>query len=383
MKTNKWNVERLHAMRLETDPRADEVISLIFSNRQLMQVNKVFDKLVNNEFDELCTDLPDQVRDYFIETKNLPTWFDLDKIKVVQNAYVDYAPQANSVLLCKSIPTCYGCRKGAQVLYATGRMREQNGSLDMFTQRIMETAQFIINTMEPDGFTEQGSAVSSMLKVRLIHTSIRYYLTKSNDWDEKKFDRPINQEDLLGTMLSMSTMIAEGLIQLGVTVTVEELEAFAHYGRVLGYMMGIKEEYLPVNYTETVECRDAILADQLAYSKEGEALTQSCLQFMKDLVPGELFDGIPEKIMRYMVSEEVCEAVGLESRKDIENTWLIKGVKWLNEKTELMEEKISIFNELSDKFNMILLNGMIRHYNDNREVDFNIPPSLRKNWDIE
>ena len=52
-----------------------------------------------------------------------------------QKVFAKHGPQISLSLLCKSLPEAYACANGAKVLYATGRMTERNGSLDVFTRR--------------------------------------------------------------------------------------------------------------------------------------------------------------------------------------------------------------------------------------------------------
>ena len=69
--------------------------------------------------------------------------------------------------MCKSLPEAYVCANGAKVLYTTGRMTEQSGNLNVFTRRLMETAQFVINVCSPGGLSDTGSGIITAQKVRL------------------------------------------------------------------------------------------------------------------------------------------------------------------------------------------------------------------------
>ncbi len=377
--SNRWNNSLLQDLRNFADPAADQVIDDIIEGDLEFGINQLFDSLVTNDA-PIPKGMPEIVADYFKSTEILPDWFDIDKIKVAQGVYADFGPQANLVLFCKSLPSCYACSKGAQVMYATGRMSHHGQGMAKFTRRIMETAQFILNVNESEGFSDKGRAIRSMQKVRLIHATIRYHLNKT-PWDMETLGRPINQEDLLGTMLSMSFQIAEGLEELGIKLTTEQKEAYAHLGAVLGYMMGIKEDILPHTYAEATECTAAILNHQIEASTEGTELTQACMNFMAEIIPGTKFDEIPYIYTRHFLGDKVADLLKVKKDYSSISEWLvIKQLKFLNKLEDKITDKSILLDKITEKVNKVLLEGMINFFNDDKQVHFYIPPSLKENW---
>lgn len=378
--SKRWNEQLLENLRNFTDPTADQVIIDIIENDKEYSINRLFNDLVTNN-DPIPPDMPIQVANYFKKTEILPEWFDSKKIKLAQEIYADFGPQANLVLFCKSLPSCYACSKGAQVMYATGRMSEHGKSMAKFTRRIMETAQFILNVMEPEGFSGTGKAIRSMQKVRLIHATIRYHLNMA-PWDDEKLGKPINQEDLLGTMLSMSFQIAEGLQELNIPLNTAQKDAYAHLGAVLGYMMGIPEEVIPHTYNEAEECTAAILNHQVSASPEGTELTNSCLNFMADIIPGKKFDEIPNIYTRYLIGDELADLLNIEKNHNSFENWLVmKQMKFLNFVEDEVTDISVLLDKITEKVNKALLQGMINFFNDDKQVHFYIPPNLQDNWE--
>jgi len=377
--STRWNEPLLQDLRLLTDPAADQVIDDIIEGDLEFGINELFNSLVTNN-DPIPKGMPEIVAEYFRSTQTLPEWFDLKKIKIAQEIYADFGPQANLVLFCKSLPTCYACSKGAQVMHATGRMSQHGQSMAKFTRRIMETAQFILNVQEPEGFSDNGRAIKSMQKVRLIHSTIRYHLNKV-PWDSETLGAPINQEDLLGTMLSMSFQIAEGLEELGIKLTSEQKDAYAHLGSVLGFMMGIKEEVLPHTYEEAKECTAAILNHQVEASPAGTELTQACMDFMADIIPGKKFDEIPYIYTRHLIGDELADLLQVKKDYSSIGEWLVmKQMKLLNHVEDKITDKSILLDKITEKVNKALLEGMINFFNDDKQVHFYIPPSLKDNW---
>lgn len=62
-------------------------------------------------------------------------------------------------------------------------------------------------------------------------------LSRQDDW-EPKWGLPVNQEDLVGTLLSFSVAIPRGLACLGVNLPTEDRDAFFHIWRVIGHILG-------------------------------------------------------------------------------------------------------------------------------------------------
>ena len=134
---------------------------------------------------------------HFQKTSILPEWADEDLIALGQQVYIRHGVWISVLLTFKSLPECYACAKGAEVLFRTGRLNEQNGSLETFSRRIAETAQFVFFSMKPKGLSSDGKGLRATQKVRLIHAVIRYYI-KQQGWDVAAYDEPINQEDMAG-----------------------------------------------------------------------------------------------------------------------------------------------------------------------------------------
>ena len=89
--------------------------------------------------------------------------------------------------------------------------------------------------MSGNGFEENGKAISTTQKIRLIHASIRYYVYQAG-WNVNEYGEPIDQEDLVGTLLAFSYQTLEGLKLLGMDISDEEYHAYLHSWAVVGYI---------------------------------------------------------------------------------------------------------------------------------------------------
>src|SRR4029453_9478056 len=107
-------------------------------------------------------------------------------------------------------------------------------------RRILETAHFVLDVASNGGLSPDGRGIRAAQKVRLMHASVRM-LVRRRGWNEELHGVPINQQHLVGTMLSFSTVVIDGLRTMGIMVRDDEAEAWFHLWRVVGFMLGIDE----------------------------------------------------------------------------------------------------------------------------------------------
>ncbi|MEQ9007600.1 MAG: hypothetical protein RLP12_06930, partial [Ekhidna sp.] len=161
--------------RLKTDSLADTVVSKIIDSGDEKKVNQMMMTLFRNDgfqkgmFTSLGQDLSNILDDYIEESGKLPSWADSAKISGGEKLFSLYGPEIFMLLNVSSLPMCYTCAKGAQVLYETGRLLSHNGNIDPLARRLMETAQMVVNVMAEGGLSDRGKGVVTLQKVRLIH----------------------------------------------------------------------------------------------------------------------------------------------------------------------------------------------------------------------
>ena len=394
---NRINPVVLDEYRHQTDPIADQVITKIINSGFEAQINEVFMTIVrNHEFDKntfsgLGDDLGAILFDYFESTHHLPEWADEALILQGEKVFATWGPEIFLLLNVSSLPLCYTCAKGAQVLYDTGRLLTHNENIDPLARRLMETAQMVVNVMSPGGLAPRGRGIVTIQKVRLIHASIRYYLKnqKHSTWDVSYFGEPINQEDLAGTLMSFGPVILSGLKQLGVDLSKEEKEAYMHAWKVVGYLMGIQPIFLPDTFEEGFDLASKILNHQAAKSEAGIALTNSCIQFVNHIVPGDNFNELPGFLMHTFLEEyskaakvDLDQCIGLTHDTNWAEGLVMRLTKTVIGSIDFFERS-EFVNKISKHFNELLLKGIISYYNEGKNTHFLIPPSLKKNWKIE
>jgi hypothetical protein len=258
----------------------------------------------------------------------------------------------------------------------------------------METAQMVVNVLAPGGMQAGGHGVITIQKVRLIHASIRYFLRHPHApdqpiWNSSYYGEPINQEDMAGTLMSFSALILDGLRQFGIDLSPEEQNGYMHIWKVVGHLMGLHEDLLVDTFEEGWELGITIMKRQAAPSDDGKMLTQACIEFMQHMVPGTLFDDVPEYMLWYFMDDisqaighDVAGYLGLEHQHNIKGMLIMKLSHLFCSAINEMEEHSRIVQEVVSVFNQKLLQGYLNLYNEGKNQHFYIPPSLKQDWKL-
>jgi hypothetical protein len=390
--------EALNQFRQATDPLADEVISKIITSGQEKQINNILMMVVKNNslkkgmFSSLGPDLSALLDNYFDASGKLPEWADKKLILEGQRQFELYGPEVFMLLNMSSLPMCYSCGNGAQVLYDTGRLMAMGNDVDPLSRRLMETAQMIVNLLSPGGLDPSGDGIVTIQKVRLIHASIRYFLKRGQagtKWDSAKFGEPINQEDLAGTLMAFGPVILTGLKKLGAKITSDEASAWMHCWNIAGYVLGIDEKLLPDTYEQGFQLATDILAHQAQPSDAGKALTASCIKFIDYIIPGNAFDQVPGYLMSYFLQDfsssskkDLPQCIGVGGQADLKDKLVLQLTHFVTDLLNGAESNDVFVKKIIGPFNKMLLQGIIYHYNGGKGVQFSIPPSLQVSWGL-
>jgi hypothetical protein len=394
----KITVDALQQFRHVTDPLADNVIAGIIASGQEQQINQILMTLVRNDsfqkgmFDSFGPAIANLLDHYVEISGSLPEWADQKLIAKGEHLFETYGPNIFMLLNVSSLPMCYCCGHGAQVLYDTGRLLTHNGNVDPLARRLMETAQMIVNVHSTGGLAPGGRGIITIQKVRLIHASIRYFLKQGQtgfSWDAAKLGEPVNQEDLAGTLMSFGPVILAGLNRLGAKLTTDETTAWMHCWNITGYILGIDSSLLPDTYEQGFQLATDILKHQAQPSDAGKALTDSCLKFMNSMIPGNAFDNVPPYLMWYFLQDfsqssgkDLGACIGVSGNEDLKDKLVLELSHFISTEISKADTHDRFVIKIIDAFNKVLLQGMILHYNGGKRVQFLIPPSLQANWGL-
>jgi hypothetical protein len=375
----KWTDDLLDRKRLLMDPLADQVVAEIVERNGEESAFRVFDLLIRN-IEMPIEDLPDEVDTFVSETDRLPAWVDWQQIETSEELFLDHGPKFLLFLYYKSLPLLYTDAKGAEVLVRTGRLSHKEGDHRIFTRRIAETGQFMMDVMARDGLQPGSDGIRSIQKVRLIHAAIRRFLN-NRGWDRERLGEPINQEDLALTLMSFSVSPLEGLGQFGIAEDPQKMEAYMHTWCAVGSLLGVDEDLLPESLAEGQALMEKILDRQSAPSEAGRLLAKALVEFARETLPSERLDDAPVYLIRKLIGRKRAEMLNIHVEYGcLGITVPLMLWKWFTTGEKLEDRIDGPLRVLVDRLSEETVRAMVGYFDQTKNRKFTIPPEMYKRW---
>jgi hypothetical protein len=313
---------RLDELRTMGDPEADALAAELRAGHEQLDERELV-RAVLQQIGRAGTNggRLEGVRDWLCGGPPLPDWADRARIQAGQEFFCEWALPICTSLFCASLPTGYAAANGVQVLaltsdLATGDMR----------RRIAETAQMLIDVMDlgttsPDALEPGGQGHVTARGVRLLHAVVRHAITTSpavtHTCDDTVSPRwcaawghPVNQEDLLGTLLTFSVCVLHALDRLGIPYDPDAGESYMQVWCVVGTVLGIDRDLLPLTRGEAEELAATIFRRQHAPSVAGRRLMSVLLTEMELSMPWGMRKA-PRTLVRHLTLPGVADDLGV------------------------------------------------------------------------
>lgn len=223
-------------------------------------------------------------------------------------------------LASSSLVQGYASPGGNKTLVFTGRLEQQA------FRRMHETARFVLAICTPHAMRPpHGSALRTVLQVRLVHARVRAMVRGSGAWDGARWGEPASQHDMLGTLLMFSVVLIEGLESLGLRVPDDEAERYVQLFRWVGVLLGIEPALLPCSYPDARELARLFRATQHAPDDDARALVRalyaSPVREARDRIEraaGHVFRDLMIAGSRAMIPREVARDLDLPRARAME-----------------------------------------------------------------
>ena len=362
----------LDAARLRGDDLADQAVAAIFAGGRTEAVAGLLASLMRD--DQAPGALPAPVLALLAATGDADTRT-RDAAAAGEHVFAEHGPEILVLLCCYSLPSSYAARKGVQVLHRTAYLAKRPN------RRLFETAQMIVDVMSPGGLGPEGRGLRSAQKVRLMHAAIRHLILTdtTQPWDTAALGVPINQEDLLGTLMTFAWIVLDGLAQLGVRLTPAEQQAYLEAWLVVGGLMGIEPGLLPATVADAQAVTALIERRQVAESPEGRAMMAALLHMMQTNVPAA-FQTVPACLIREFLPPPVATFLGVPSHRFEEE--LIRLAQHMLRPLERFADLEARRHALVRAFSLHLLRWMITVDLDGRPTRFRLPETLHQGWEL-
>ncbi len=287
------------------------------------------------------------LREYLDESLALPAWADPARIELGEKVFMDYGPLSCTLLFCASLPECYVLPHLAQVLHAAGQLEAHT------EHRIRQTAAMVFPVMMQGGLvTPAGGGVAQVLKVRLIHATIRHLILHgppetapariaaapagprhgqvhramvAMGWDVQARGVPCSQLELAYTLLTFHFVFLRGMRQLGIPLSAAEEEAFLHTWNVAGHVLGIRDDLMPHDMAQAQAMFEGIQAHARAHAVEPDVrpgLGRALMDAMAASIGVPVIRSLPVPMTRWLVGPRVAGEVGIDERVGF-LTWVL------------------------------------------------------------
>lgn len=304
---------------------------------------------------QIAAGIGEPLQRFVAVAQQLPPWVDRDRIARAEKMFTDFGVLSVTILFCASLPECYVVPDLAALLHATGQLEERA------SHRIRSTGAMVFPVMMAGGLTRpEGSGIAQILKVRLIHATVRNLVLRgspeaaiaalrgANDsedagqipalariqpsdtmqralsvhgWDLRACALPNNQEELAYTLLTFSFVFLRSMRRLGIPFTPEQEEDYLHAWNVAGHFMGIRRELM----VDTMKDASLLFARMQARGRADRAkrpeapdprpeLGGALMDAMKTVFPRGTLKSYPVLLTRRLIEPSSTVALGLDRR---------------------------------------------------------------------
>lgn len=308
----------LEKMRYEIDDDGDELLRILSQHNPSIltcRPNKIHDYLkdifINNDGAEQFDDASFQ--NYLKKYSHEPAWVDWNLLEKGQCVFLRYPTVASMALMYYSLIGGFAAPKIIKVLNSTGYLSKNT---DATFHRLNETMDMVMKCLEtPDSLRYRKAGWIAVTAVRLLHSRVRRsLLTSKNRWDTEMYGLPINQEDMMGTLLSFSINVLDSFKKVGVPLLTEEDEkAYIHFWRYIGYLIGIKDEFNPLTNLDRARGSIQSIVTHLLHPDETSVILAH--HMIRSVSYRKPYFWSPEthgEAVRYFLGSPLTDALGVE-----------------------------------------------------------------------
>lgn len=363
---------RLAHMQYVADPPADSTIASILGPwpmspdadsqarhwQKIAQMSRQFEHWKTNQSlvnwqpaDAMLSPETASALQQYVQTgQALPAWADRAKIERAEALFMDYGALSCSLLFCSSLPECYVIPDLSAVLHVAGQLEQHTD------HRIRATAAMVFPVMMKGGLGQpDGSGLAQILKVRLIHATIRNLILRgspeaamqalgdqqhlkgagvlppmsppasdglyqslfAHGWKLGEDGLPCNQEELAYTLLTFAYVFLRSMRRLGLGLPKSDEEAYLHAWNVVGHVLGIRRELM----ADTMHQAEVLFAQMQARGRANPvspdsrpALGAALMKVMEQTIPFRLLKPFPVAMTRYLCGSPSAGDIGLTDR---------------------------------------------------------------------
>jgi hypothetical protein len=269
-------VDRLAPWLWRVDPLADAAVAALASLDRRQREAVVTRALSSQERSpgrrsEPVPGLPEVER--LIEScAVVPWWVDWARVDRGGRLLLRSGILGGIVLGAKALIGGYAAPGGNKPLVLSGQLAERAAA------RLSETSRFVQAVSRPGGMRPGRDGWAITVRVRLMHAEVRRMVHSSGRWRPREWGAPINQHDMVATILLFSAVTMDGLRQLGLRIDSDEADDAVHLWRWVGHVIGVEPELLPATEREAQGLCALIAATQGPPDEDSRLLTDALMR---------------------------------------------------------------------------------------------------------
>ena len=279
------------------------------------------------------------LRAYLDQGRQLPPWLDRAQVARAEDVFMEYGPTSCVLLFCASLPQCYVLPHLSEVLHVAGQLEART------EHRIRQTAAMVFPVMMKGGLTTpEGGGIAQVLKVRLIHATIRHLILRgpadeahervaplapaganssltqallAHGWDVPRQGLPCNQLELAYTLLTFGYVFLDGMRTMGLALSSQEEAAFLHAWNVAGHVLGIRDDLM----AQTMEAADKMFKSMQATARAMPAvpdarppLGRALVDAMARSIRLPVIRSLPVPMTRWLIGGRSAGEIGVDER---------------------------------------------------------------------
>lgn len=265
--------------------------------------------------------VPEPLAALVASARQRPVWLDEERLGRAHEVFLRAGLLGGIALGLCSLVHGYAAPAGNKPLAFSGRLKERAD------RRLAETGKFVADVTEREGLRPGARGWRSVLRVRLMHAQVRRLLLESGRWSVEDWSHPINQHDMLATILLFSCVFIDGIRKLGVHVSPEEADDYQHLFRYVGVLIGVEPTLLPTTHVEAMRLANLIRLTQGPPDEDSRELVSALLdgplrttKTAADRRRAERQVAVARGICRGLIGDELADALGLT--RDAHRLWV-------------------------------------------------------------
>ncbi|RPI09398.1 MAG: alpha/beta fold hydrolase, partial [Actinobacteria bacterium] len=326
------------------------------------------------------TDMSDpHVAGWIEDRPPLPAWADPDRMDRGAAFFAEWGVELGLGLFLSSLPLAYAAHDGVQVLALTSQLETNT------KRRVLESAQFVLDVTTPGGLFAGSAPYDTVRLVRLMHAGVRNLvltdprIAHTSDesvwprWDDG-WGAPINQEHLLGAMISYSSSLLHVLDNLHVEYDKEGASDYCHLWNVVGWLLGIDPAVLPLERAEMDDLELLIRKRNERPSQAGTDMTRALIELVQSFIRLPPLRGLAVSTTRLFVGDDTAKV--LEVPPADWTRHLVGGMRTMSGRTSWLVAHDRVVRAMAARFSRRVLTGFVTHERHGARPSFTIPEHL-------